>query len=168
MSWDILWVFATSTHCNTLQHTVTHCNHCNKLQQTAMSWDILWVFATATHCNTWQHTATHCNTLQHTATHRNTLQHTVTHMQHAATHCNTTQRSTAHWLTSISRRLARKASLSLACNMYVRRYIHICVWTCGYTTHLKLTTGIIYGWNIMCYGVCLCVCVCNVLWGGYD
>jgi len=36
----------TATHCNTLQHTATHCKH------------------TATHCNTLQYTATHCNTLQ--------------------------------------------------------------------------------------------------------
>ena len=39
-------------HCNTLQHTATHC-----LSQ-------VWNNAS---CRTLQHTATHCNTLQHTA-----------------------------------------------------------------------------------------------------
>jgi len=64
-------------HCNTLQHTATHCNTLrSRRRQTVQH--------TATHCNTLQHTATHsahggdrqCNTLQHTATHCNTLQHT--------------------------------------------------------------------------------------------
>ena len=27
--------FGTATHCNTLQHTATHCTHCNTLQHTA-------------------------------------------------------------------------------------------------------------------------------------
>jgi len=74
-------------HCNTLQHTATHCN---TLQLEARH--------TAPHCNTLQHTATHCNALQlearHTAPHRNTLQHT-------ATHCNL-RRDTLHhtvWIT---------------------------------------------------------------------
>jgi len=41
-------------HCNTLQHTATHCN----------TLQFIWYGA---HCNTLQHTATHCNTLQHIA-----------------------------------------------------------------------------------------------------
>jgi len=44
-------------HCNTLQHTATHCNPHIACKRTHP------------HCNTLQHTATHCNTLQHTATH---------------------------------------------------------------------------------------------------
>jgi len=57
---------AGTAHCNTLQHTATHCRTLGQ--------------HTATHCNTLQHTATHCRTLgQHTATHCNTLQHTATH-----------------------------------------------------------------------------------------
>jgi len=61
-----------ATHCNTLQHTATHCE--SVLQHTA------------THCNTLQHTATHCNTLQHTATHYNTLQQTANNtLQQTAT-----------------------------------------------------------------------------------
>ena len=48
------------THCNTLQHTATHCNT----------------------LNTRQHTATHDNTLYHPASPRTTLHHT-------AAHCNT-------------------------------------------------------------------------------
>jgi len=70
----------TASHCNTLQHTATHCNTRNTLQRTT------------THCNALQHTSTHYNTLQHTATHCNALQHTATHydtLQHNATHCNT-------------------------------------------------------------------------------
>jgi len=61
-------------HCNTLQHTATHC-----LSQVCIN----------VSCRTLQHTATHClsqvcinvsrRTLQHTATHCNTLQHTATH-----------------------------------------------------------------------------------------
>ena len=50
-----------ATHCNTLQHTATHC----KLQHTAK------------HCNALQHTATHCNTLRRTTTHCDTLQEQV-------------------------------------------------------------------------------------------
>ena len=76
----------TATHCNTLQHTATHCTtHCSTLQHTE------------THCNTLQHTAqhtaAHCNTLQHTATHCDTLQHTVprcTSLHRAATQWNMT------------------------------------------------------------------------------
>ena len=48
---------ATATHCNTLQHIVTHCR--GKSHRT--------VFFDATHCNSLQLNATHCNTLQHTA-----------------------------------------------------------------------------------------------------
>ena len=119
-------VMKQHTDCNTLQHTVTHCNiriyiemwvpqrilavmnqhaasHCNTQHHTA------------THCNTLQHTATHCNTLQHTATHCNTLQHILTctnvgagktmmtvhqktaeKLQHTATHCNKLQQTATH------------------------------------------------------------------------
>jgi len=64
-----------ATHCNTLQHTATHCNtlqhnakqaiHCNTLSLCSSQ------FAPTRCIST--NTATHCNTLQHTATHRNTL-----------------------------------------------------------------------------------------------
>ena len=47
----------SATHCNTLQHTATHCNIiCGKRP------------ARQAICKTLQHTATHCNTLQHSAT----------------------------------------------------------------------------------------------------
>jgi len=72
----------TSTHCDTLQptvtHTTAHCNtpqpiihHCNKLQHTANSCKSLQ--RTAAHCNALQHTATRCNT----KTHCKALQHTA-------------------------------------------------------------------------------------------
>jgi len=65
-------------HCNTFQHTATHCTSHEGLVA-------YWMPRASTLCRTLQHTATHCNTLQHTATHCNTLQHT-------ATHCNTLQK----------------------------------------------------------------------------
>ena len=63
----------TVTHCNTLQHSVTHCNICNTLQYIATSWitpgfaEIRRVFM-----DTAKHAATRCNTLQYTSTHCNT------------------------------------------------------------------------------------------------
>jgi len=77
-------------HCNTLQHTATHCNTHVPLVVSILSASIQFknsatsfMFVTS---NTLQHTATHCNTLQHTRTvgsvESNTLQHT-------ATSCNT-------------------------------------------------------------------------------
>jgi len=110
-----------ATHCNTLQHTVTHLQHTHStLQRTATHCDTFNKYATYVQhpcnardenrhtltskkdCNTLQHTATHCSTLQHTATHCNTLQHTATHcktLQHTATHCNTLQHTTTHYNT---------------------------------------------------------------------
>jgi len=102
----LCWVFvvcccseavASTTHCNTLQHTATHCNklQCNKLQRTATHCitlnadhvdgarslncsanpDSLTLQHTTTRCNTLQHAATRCTTLQHSAIHCSTLQH---------------------------------------------------------------------------------------------
>jgi len=82
---------AAATQCNThhtLQHTTTHTPHCNTWQHTA------------THCNTYVRRdsfvcvfAQYCNiTLQHTATHTPhciTLQHTATHMCDAIYSCAT-------------------------------------------------------------------------------
>jgi len=92
----------TATHCNTVQHSATHCNMwaivC-EIHLCGLSGDCNTLQHTATHCNTPQHTATHCNTLQHTATHCNALQHTATHcntLQHTATHCNTLQHTATH------------------------------------------------------------------------
>jgi len=73
-------------HCNTLQHTATHCatlkkhiaTHCTTLKKhTWLSGPLVVLQHTATHYNTLQHTATHYNALQHTATHCNTLQYTA-------------------------------------------------------------------------------------------
>jgi len=74
----------TATHCNTLQHTATHCaantlafpytrGQTNPLVQVQSYLDI---YTYETHCNIQKHTALHCNTLHHTATHCYTLQHT--------------------------------------------------------------------------------------------
>jgi len=98
-----------ATHCNTLQHTATHCNKSKTSMRVTLS-KVPWssVYAT-THCNTLQHIETHCNTPQHIATHcntstgplrgvaRNSIQGTssiyvTTHcnsLQLTATHCNT-------------------------------------------------------------------------------
>ena len=82
-------------HCNSLQHTVDHCNSCDEKSD-------VWV----AYRNPLQNTVTHCNAPQHTATQHDTLQqlwrkiwcmcgllqHTATHcnsLQHTATHCNT-------------------------------------------------------------------------------
>jgi len=89
------------THCNTLQHTATHCNtwpilqdtatHCNTGKSCCRCYAWTWMVSFGVlqaHCNTLQHTATHCNTLQHTATHCNTLQHghpRCNCLQHTAT-----------------------------------------------------------------------------------
>ena len=91
--------------CNTLQHTATHCTHCNALQRAGRRHQVC-LTNTLQHCNTLQHTtthfitlqqsATHCNTLQQSATHCNTLQHTATHynaLHHTAAQCNTLQRA---------------------------------------------------------------------------
>ena len=77
--WCHMMMLQVSTHCNTLQHTATHCNMLVLQVRThedggcalAMPYS-----CGATHCNTLQHTAPHCTTLQHAATHYNTLQHT--------------------------------------------------------------------------------------------
>ena len=95
----------TAPHCNTQQHTATHCTtaHCNALQRAA----IYTPRSRAHHpqCHhplhrtaTQQHTATHCNTLQHMhLNHERTASiappnppHCNT-QQHTATHCNTLQ-----------------------------------------------------------------------------
>jgi len=98
-----------ATHCNTLQHTATHCSVPSRALGGALCVEgqTLWDRFMATHCNRLQYTSIHCNTLQSegtcerahcvlrdkrcgtgswhlTATHCNTLQHT-------ATHCNTLQ-----------------------------------------------------------------------------
>ena len=52
------------THCNTLQHTATHC-HTHSFNH-----ERRWTCTAYSCCNTLQHTATHCNT------HCNTLRHT--------------------------------------------------------------------------------------------
>ena len=113
-------------HCNTLQHTATHCNkiatRCNQVQQGCCKLLAVWVDcltkSCTIHCITLHHTATHCNTLQHAATHYNTLQHNATRvalfvgriddqlgnrgathsntLQHTATHCNTQQHTATH------------------------------------------------------------------------
>jgi len=68
----------TATHCNTLQHTATHCNtpHTHTHLTCGASWFAICRMKTvptdtATHCNTLQHTAKNCNTPQHT-THTHT------------------------------------------------------------------------------------------------
>jgi len=82
--------YNTATHCNTLQHTATHCKtRCNALQHTATHLTRtphVSSCATLLVCFiTLQHTAIHCNTLQHTATHCNTLQLT-SHGPHTSRH----------------------------------------------------------------------------------
>ena len=60
----------------TLQHTATHCKHCNTLRCTPMCF----LLAPRVELkNTLQRNATQCNTLQHAATRCNTLQYTVLH-----------------------------------------------------------------------------------------
>jgi len=104
------------SHCNTLQHTATHCNttHGNTRQHTTthkshrvsrIDCDTL----TATHCNTLQHIATHCNTLQVNLIARSRLRAIkwvkfngtlsaaqCSTVQHTATHCNTLQHTATH------------------------------------------------------------------------
>jgi len=92
-------VLCTTTHCNTLQHTVTQrhtatyyitvlqeggeARYCNTLQRTATHCSTATLQrttllcskkaarrCTATHCNALQHTATHCNVLHYSAPRR--------------------------------------------------------------------------------------------------
>ena len=112
-------------HCNTPQHTVTHCNtlqHCNTPQQTATHHIAL--HYRAEHVTyklvkrgfkaaSLQHTATHRNTPHHTTPHRTTLQHTSVRgrardiqasqarfwSRLTATHCHTLQHTTTHCTT---------------------------------------------------------------------
>ena len=55
-----------SKHCNTLQHTATHCNRCSKQRTGRYSMLFTRVLAHVWR-NTLQPLTTHCNTLQHTA-----------------------------------------------------------------------------------------------------
>jgi len=60
-------------HCNTLQHTTTHCNTTSSVKFASPS-AVVVVGREGTveaGVNSYQHTATHCNALQHTATHCN-------------------------------------------------------------------------------------------------
>jgi len=112
----------TTTHCETLRHTATHC--CNTP-------DVCVSFSEEpdTHCNTLQHTALHrntpyvsgscaeepkidCNTLQHTGGVRLICReaHVQRCSQHTATHCNTLQH-TLH--TRFIRRICRGAHNTL-------------------------------------------------------
>jgi len=119
-----------STHCNTRQHTATHCNNtlqcghgrCHHPNLAARVYTLpgcaalrrLWhqgiqalafpnsSARTTTHWNTLHHTASHCNILRYTATHCSTLQHT-------ATHCNTCLKSIhTTWLYCSSSSLTSK------------------------------------------------------------
>jgi len=58
----------TATHCDTLQHTVTHGNS----KESALSSLYLWILDIV--FTNFRHTATHCNALQHTAARCITLQ----------------------------------------------------------------------------------------------
>ena len=118
------------SHCNTLQHTATHCNtSADALCQLAVAYVYEHMYS---HCNTLQHAATHCNTsahvlcqlavacvYEHIYSHCNTLQHT-------ATRCNALQQTATHVLTSSSNILTLDLSL----------YIYVCTYTymqCQYT-----------------------------------
>ena len=54
-----------TSHCNTLQHTATHCDTLHNHD----AFIVRHSATPATHWHTLEHIATHCNTLQHTATH---------------------------------------------------------------------------------------------------
>ena len=141
----------TAKHCNTLQHTATHCNvHLTQGLFTPLQIVKVSLQHTATHCNTLQHTATHyntlhlhCNALQRIATHCNTLQHTAsrcTHcnaLQHTATHCNTLHKKTWHTCSTVPLRLSHasckwkevRALHSQGTNKYTlyMKSIYICI-----------------------------------------
>ena len=90
-------------HCNTLQHTATHCNKRLSLLVRSAGPTLVGnkcaLYHSATHCNTLQHTAAHCSRLQQTAAHCNTLQHTAAHcstLQHTTAHCSTLQHTATY------------------------------------------------------------------------
>ena len=77
----------TAAHCNTLQHTATHCKSCTVCVSFFAGSDPRRRRRVPTHCSTLQHTEAHCSTLQHTAAHCNTLQHTAQPLQCVSLSC---------------------------------------------------------------------------------
>jgi len=80
-----------ATHCNTLQHTATHCSHCNTFIRMHTYVGMCLTQYIVIHYNTLQHTATHCNA------HYNTMEPNVKCAIETATHCNTLQHTATHW-----------------------------------------------------------------------
>ena len=118
----------TTIHCNTLQHTATHCTTLHSPEDVLLPLGICMREALLCYCEallcSLQHTIFsrrhmllplgvcmreallhETMTLQHSATHCNTLQQIATHcntLQHTSTHCNTLQHTATHCNTQYS------------------------------------------------------------------
>jgi len=139
-----------ATHCNTLQHTETHCIALKR-------WCAFGFSLTAAHCNTLQHlqhrcafgfllTASHCNALEYTATHCNTLQHIASFgFSRTATHCNALQ-NTATQVRAVGFSLSTTSRVSAF--LCARCDVLQCIAVCGSMLH--------------CVAMCGCVLQCVV------
>ena len=130
LSWTIY-----RTHCNTLQHTATHCNSTH-----LVGYDINARVVTNNLPNTLQHTATHCTTLQHTATAHTSSE--ITSMR------------------GLSRTIWAIASISLRLKTWrTRKWVtHTCHMTHSYLWHDSFicVTHLIHVWH-MCDVKFMCV-----------
>ena len=63
----------TTTHCNTVHHTATHCVHGTALWEPFLQLKPFLQKCILLRCSKLPHTTTHCNTLQHTAPHQYSL-----------------------------------------------------------------------------------------------
>ena len=122
-----IWpVFTMSKHCNTLQHTTTHCSI---------------LPSTATRRSTLLPIATHCSTLPSTATHNSTLLPTITHcrnLQHSfPIRCSTRHVTTNIWIRysplqpmDILLPLEQVRVETPVTHICIYMYMYICVYIC--------------------------------------
>ena len=121
-----------ATHCDTLQHTVTHSN--------TLQHDSLLVLSsllqhTATHCNILQHTATHCNILQCTPTSSNTTLSRCSRVSKIPCHTDIICVYTFYMCTPHCNALQHTA---IHCNTMPCHTDSMCLYTCHVCLHIGL------------------------------
>jgi len=121
-----------ATHCDTLQHTVTHSN--------TLQHDSLLVLSsllqhTATHCNILQHTATHCNILQCTPTSSNTTLSRCSRVSKIPCHTDIICVYTFYMCTPRCNALQHTA---IHCNTMPCHTDSMCLYTCHVCLHIGL------------------------------
>jgi len=182
---------AAYRHCNTLQHTATHCN---PLQHITL---------------TLQHMATQCNTLQHTATHHTytaayrhynksfcvavlydtlpcssatylmgshrwhawiraqilTLQHTATYcniLQHTATHCSTLQHTATHYMDTHNIELGRSV-ITCQCVVVCCGVLRCVAVCCSVLQYVAVCCSVLQWAAMGCSGLHYVEVCCSVL-----